>query len=81
MLLAIDAGNTRIKWGVHAGGGWRATGSIGTAQSAALFEALRAQFPVDAAIASNVAGPRARADLEAACREAGVALEVIRSQR
>ncbi|HEX7606652.1 MAG TPA: type III pantothenate kinase [Usitatibacter sp.] len=80
-LLAIDAGNTRIKWGVHAGGGWRATGSIGTAQSAALLEALRAQFPVDAAIASNVAGPQVLANLEAACREGGVKLDVIRAER
>jgi len=80
-ILAIDAGNTRIKWGVHASGGWRATGSIGTAQSAALFEALRAHFPVDAAIASNVAGPQVLADLEAACREGGVALDVIRAER
>ncbi|MGZ5061277.1 MAG: type III pantothenate kinase [Usitatibacter sp.] len=81
MLFAIDAGNTRIKWGVHDGGGWRATGSIATVESAALGAVLRAQLPVERAIASNVAGPRARADLEAACREAGVALEVIRSQR
>ena len=71
-LLAIDAGNTRIKWGVHAGEEWRATGSIGTAQSAALFEALRPHFPVDAAIASNVAGPQVLANLEATCREGGV---------
>jgi type III pantothenate kinase len=80
-LLAIDAGNTRIKWGVHAGGDWRATGSIGTAQSATLFEALRAQFPVDAAIASNVAGPQVLASLEAACREGGAKLDVIRAER
>jgi type III pantothenate kinase len=80
-LLAIDAGNTRIMWGVHAGGGWRATGSIDTAQSAALGEALRAQFPVDAAIASNVAGPRVLEDLEAACRMGGLALTVIRAER
>jgi type III pantothenate kinase len=80
-LLAIDAGNTRIKWGVHDAGGWRATGSIATAGSATIGASLRGQFPVQRAIASNVAGPQVRADLEAACREAGVALDVIGSRR
>jgi type III pantothenate kinase len=80
-LLAIDAGNTRIKWGVGGAGAWRATGSIGTAQSAALFESLRPHFPVDAAIASNVAGPEVLANLEAACREGGIELAVIRAER
>lgn len=80
-LLAIDAGNTRIKWGVHDGGAWRATGSIATAQSASIAEALRGTLPLQRAIASNVAGPQVRADLEAACRGVGLELEVIRAQR
>ena len=81
MILAIDAGNTRIKWGVHAGGEWRSMGSIATAQSGALAESLRADFPVDRAIASNVAGPKVQAHLEAACREGGALLTVIRAER
>jgi type III pantothenate kinase len=80
-LLAIDAGNTRIKWGVRAGEGWGATGSIGTAQSAALFDALHSHLPVDAAIVSNVAGPQVLANIEAACRRGGVELRVIRAER
>ena len=28
-VLAIDAGNTRIKWGFHNGHGWAATGAVG----------------------------------------------------
>ena len=80
-VLAIDAGNTRIKWGVHDGSGWRATGSIGTAQSAGLVDALRAHFPVAAAIASNVAGPEAQAGIDEACRGSGAALVVIRAER
>jgi type III pantothenate kinase len=81
MILAIDAGNTRIKWGVHAGNVWRATGSIGTSVSPTLLGALRAQLPVERAIASNVAGPGVLADLEAASREGGFAITVIRSRR
>ena len=28
MILTIDCGNTRLKWGVHDGAGWRAQGSL-----------------------------------------------------
>jgi len=38
-LLAIDAGNTRIKWGVHDGRGWSMTGSGPTAESGTLHRA------------------------------------------
>ncbi|MDD5403374.1 MAG: type III pantothenate kinase [Sulfuricella sp.] len=31
-VLAVDAGNTRIKWGLHADGGWLAQGWTATAQ-------------------------------------------------
>ena len=34
IFLLIDAGNTRIKWGVHDGAGWRETGAFATADSA-----------------------------------------------
>ena len=78
-MLAIDAGNTRIKWGVHDAGAWRANGSAPTAESANLHEALRAVMPVDLAIASNVAGDKVQGDIARACDRAGVALTVIRS--
>lgn len=63
-LLALDAGNTRIKWGVHDAGRWASTGAIDTAQAASLAHTLRKRLP---AIASNVAGPLVRARIEAAC--------------
>ena len=81
VVLAIDAGNTRIKWGVHDAHAWSASGAIATAESARFYEALRPQLPVDAAIASNVAGPRVLADLEAACDRADIPFAVIRSER
>ena len=50
-VLAIDAGNTRIKWGLHDGRGWQRTGNIATADVATL------ELPAaDVSIASNVAG-------------------------
>ncbi len=78
-VLAIDAGNTRIKWGVHDAGAWRASGSVPTSESASLYEALRAALPVDLAIASNVAGEKVQGDIARACERAGVTLTVIRS--
>jgi len=55
MILALDAGNTRIKWGIWAGG-FLAQGSILTAQAAQLFDALHAHARPARAIGSNVAG-------------------------
>lgn len=80
MILAIDAGNTRIKWGVHDGHAWSAQGAIATADAARLYESVRDALPVDAAIASNVAGPGIQAEIERVCDRADIALTLIRSQ-
>lgn len=79
VVLALDAGNTRIKWGVHDGHAWSARGAIATSDAASLYESLRPSLPVETAIASNVAGAGVRSALEAACQRAGVALRVIAS--
>lgn len=58
-MLAVDAGNTRIKWGVHDGQGWSARGACPTADPAAAVAALHdvvvRERPARAAVA-NVAG-------------------------
>ena len=77
-LLAIDAGNTRIKWGLHEGGAWRATGAIATADAHALAATFAALGPVDRAIASNVAGAEVERELSAAARRLGAALRLVR---
>jgi type III pantothenate kinase len=54
-LLAIDAGNSRIKWGIHADGAWIEQGAIPTGEAEPLAEAFgRAAF--DRAVIANVAG-------------------------
>ena len=78
-FLLIDAGNTRIKWGVHDGAGWRATGAIATADSAGVAKAWGDAGGVRRAVASNVAGQGVLADLELACSGAGIRLHVIES--
>lgn len=57
MLLAVDAGNTRIKWGLHDGAAWVAKGSVLTNQALRLAQAWSelASKP-RRAIVSNVAG-------------------------
>ena len=40
MILVIDAGNTRIKWGLHDGAAWRAQGRAAHADVASLCAAL-----------------------------------------
>jgi type III pantothenate kinase len=56
MIVAIDAGNTRIKWGVHDGAAWVMQGTIATGDAASL-AAVSAGWP-DAArvVGCNVAG-------------------------
>jgi type III pantothenate kinase len=78
-VLAIDAGNTRIKWGVHDGRGWSMTGAVATAESSTLHHAWHGATLAQRAIASNVAGPTVAHDLHGACEQRGIALEIIRS--
>jgi len=73
-LLAIDAGNTRIKWGLHDGTAWLSTGGIATAESAQIGDAWSELPPVEIAIACNVAGDAVERDLAAACTSRDVTL-------
>ena len=67
-ILAIDAGNSRIKWGVHEDESWLVQGWVKTAQSARLASAWSALESPDAVIAANVAGPNVARALAACAR-------------
>ena len=59
-VLAIDAGNTRIKWGYADDNGWLRRAWLDTAEAAGLGDAFK-ELPVPARIVvSNVAGQRVR---------------------
>lgn len=77
-VLLIDAGNTRIKWGVaDAAGGISATGAVPTDDPSALTSALAALAPVDAAIYVSVSGEAVNQQIEQALQ----VLAVSRVQR
>lgn len=70
-LLAIDAGNTRIKWGLHADGAWTRRGWVPTGGSAALAEALAGIERPERIVVSNVAGDAVRAAIAQAVASYG----------
>ena len=78
--LVIDAGNTRIKWGVRSGETWIALGALPTRDYGNLATTFRSATPIGAAIASNVAGNAVASALQSACDANGVHLRLISSQ-
>ena len=81
VVLAIDAGNTRVKWGVHDGRRWRATGAAATSAVQDLEASMRAALPADIAVACNVAGENVEAAIARACAAMKLEATFIRSPR
>lgn len=80
MILAIDAGNTRIKWGLRQSGAWLDVGACATADAEALASALSAYRSLERVLASNVAGPEVRVRIENSLAGQAAAPEFIVSQ-
>lgn len=59
MILAIDAGNSRVKWGLH-DGIWLAQGAVPNADIVRLGEAWKRYPPPQQIVVSNVAGEKVR---------------------
>lgn len=71
-ILAIDAGNSRIKWGIADAGGWLRRAWLATAE-ADTFGAVLKDLPAPARIVvSNVAGARVREALTRELKGCGV---------
>jgi type III pantothenate kinase len=64
MILAIDCGNSRLKWGLHGNGSWHGGGTVPVADLARLAKSWKKIAAVDEVIAANVAGPSVRRWLE-----------------
>ncbi|MDH3288543.1 MAG: type III pantothenate kinase [Betaproteobacteria bacterium] len=79
-VLAVDAGNSRIKWGLHDGSGWVAQSWVITAEAGQLGESWSKLPPPGALIASNVAGDAVGKALRIAAQRLDARLEVIASR-
>lgn len=77
MILCLDAGNSRLKWGLHSAGAWLAQGTCTHAQTLAIPDRLPA--PPARMVACNVAGPEVAARIEALTALLGVPLDWFRS--
>lgn len=66
-ILAIDSGNTRIKWGFRDGETWTRVGALTHDESAGLAAALASLPSPDRIAVANVAGGGAARIIEAAC--------------
>jgi type III pantothenate kinase len=79
-ILLVDAGNTRIKWGLHDGTRFVARGAVATNDAGALPQAWGPLPKPARTVASNVAGPAVRTAIEQACARLGTAITFIVSQ-
>jgi len=64
MILAVDCGNTRLKWGLNEAGAWRRTGAVPIAELARLEKHWKKLAP-DRVMVANVAGAPVRRRLGA----------------
>ena len=79
-VLAIDAGNSRIKWGVAEDGQWLERGAVATADSGRLSHALAALATPQRIVVTNVAGETVGSDIEGAVQGFGVGVDVVVSR-
>jgi type III pantothenate kinase len=64
MILAVDCGNSRLKWGLHENGAWRKTGTVSVSEIGRLEKSWRRLAPADKVVVANVAGRSVRNRLE-----------------
>ncbi len=76
-VLAIDAGNTRVKWGLREGAAWTARGALATAQAERLGRDWPALPPGTLALGSNVGGPAVQRLVYEACARHGLVLSLV----
>lgn len=66
VTIAIDAGNSRVKWGLHDGKAWVRLGNVPTEDAAQLAEAAEHWPPGSRVAACSVAGPAVEEAIEEA---------------
>lgn len=79
-ILAIDAGNSRIKWGIADDQGWLRRDGLDTADAAKFGEALQGLPAPECIVASNVAGEGVRNALTQALQPLNVVPQWVRGR-
>lgn len=80
-VLVIDAGNTRVKWGLRVGDDWAARGATATAEASKLGRDWPAMPPGTRALGSNVGGRDVQRLVYEACARHDLLLSLIDSRR
>jgi type III pantothenate kinase len=81
MILAVDCGNSRVKWGLHDKGGWLKTGTAPLSALANLKKTWKRIPPADKIVVANVAGQRVRRRLEDAFPRRGAVVVWVAAKR
>ena len=81
MILAVDCGNSRLKWGLHDGSGWARTGTVPLAELGKLKKTWKTIPRVEKVVVANVAGTTARTRLEGMLSRRGVVTWVVARRR
>ncbi|MGH8664696.1 MAG: type III pantothenate kinase [Burkholderiales bacterium] len=79
MILTLDAGNTRIKWGLRHDGAWEGVGALPVAEAGTLAEALGCSHRPERILVANVAGAAVQAAIERASAQFGCLPEFIQA--
>jgi type III pantothenate kinase len=77
MILTVDAGNTRIKWGLRQDGAWESVGAMPVVEAGALTDRLGQSRRPERILVANVAGATAQAAIERAGSALGCQPEFI----
>src|SRR5438552_16596921 len=81
MILAVDCGNSRLKWGLHENGGWRKAGAVPVSELGRLEKSWRRLVPADKVVVANVAGRSVRKRLESLFARRSMAPERVKAKR
>ena len=77
MILTVDAGNTRIKWGLRRDGAWQRVGALPTAEAHALTGVIGEGHRFERMLVANVAGASVQAAIERSARTLGCSAEFV----
>lgn len=80
MDLLLDAGNTRLKWGLHDDAGWHAQGAVLLTALDGFADVLAGLGPIRRTLGANVAGPAVGGRITAFMAARGLAAAWIKSQ-